>query len=73
MDLLTEESPMTTAIKVSQQQKTRSDVKLTPSKLETIERCLKLRMTHRDISVITAINPATIAAIKLTLAWLGRL
>ena len=57
----------------SRHRKQRSDVKLTPDKLGTIEACLKHGMTHEDISAITGINRATIAAVKLVLGYLGRL
>ena len=59
--------------KTSRQRKQRSDVKLTPDKLATIQQCLRLRMNQHDISAITGINRATIAAVKLVLGYLGRL
>ena len=59
--------------KTSRQRKQRKDVKLTPDKLSTIEACLKHGMTHEDIHAITAINRATIAAVRLALAYVGRL
>jgi uncharacterized protein YerC len=59
-------------MKTSRQRKQRSDVKLTPDKLGTIEACLKHGMTHDDISAITGINRATIAAVRLVLSYLGR-
>ena len=55
------------------QRKQRKDVKLTPDKLSTIEACLKHGMTHEDIHAITDINRATIAAVRLALAYVGRL
>jgi predicted DNA-binding protein (UPF0251 family) len=59
--------------KTNQPRKQRSDIKLTRDKFETIERCLRLGMTHDDIAAITGINRASIAAVKLVLGYLGRL
>jgi predicted DNA-binding protein (UPF0251 family) len=59
--------------KTSRQRKQRSDVKLTPDKLETIQQCLRLHMKQEDVCAITGINRATIAAVKLVLGYLGRL
>ena len=59
--------------KTPRQRKRRSDVKLTPDKLSTIEACLKHGMTHDDIFAITGINRSTIAAVRLVLAYVGRL
>jgi ribosomal protein L32 len=70
MDPLYEAVPMS---KTSRQRKRRSDVKLTPDKLGTIEACLKHGMTHDVISAITDINRSTIAAVRLVLAYVGRL
>ena len=53
--------------------KTRNDVKLTKERFTTIENCLKLRMIQDDIVRITGVNKATISAVKLVLAYLGRL
>jgi hypothetical protein len=53
--------------------KQRRDVKLTQDKLAIIEQCLRLRMSQHDTGVITGINRATIAAVKLVLGYLGRL
>jgi hypothetical protein len=71
MNPICEAVPMKT--KTSRQRKQRSDVKLTPDKLSTIEACLKHGMTHEDIHAITDINRATIAAVRLVLAYVGRL
>jgi hypothetical protein len=70
MNPICEAVPMS---KTSRQRKQRSDVKLTPDKLCTIEACLKHGMTHDDISAITDINRSTIAAVRLALAYVGRL
>jgi predicted DNA-binding protein (UPF0251 family) len=53
--------------------KQRRDVKLTYDKLGTIQQCLRRHMKQDDISAITGINRATIAAVKLVLGYLGRL
>jgi hypothetical protein len=70
-------NPMCEAVpikkKTSRQRKQRSDVKLTPDKLSTIEACLEHGMTHEDIHAITDINRSTIAAVRLVLAYVGRL
>jgi hypothetical protein len=69
MDLLIEESPMTT----KKTRKTRSDAKLNADRLATIERCLKLRMAQRDICAVTGTNLSTISTVKLVLAYVGKL
>ena len=69
MDLLIEESPMMT----KKTHRSRSDAKLNADRLATIERCLKLRMTQRDICAVTGTNISTVSTVKLVLSWLGRL
>lgn len=72
MDLLTEAYPIAMT-KTKRTRKTRSDVKLTPDRLSTIERCLVLRMNQHDIAKIAGINVATVSTVRLVLAWMGRL
>ena len=72
MDLLTEVSPIAMT-KTNKTRKTRSDVKLTPDRLSTIERCLALRMNQYDIAKVAGINVATVSTVRLVLAWVGRL
>lgn len=69
MALLVEESPVT----INKTHRTRSDAKLNADRLATIERCLKLRMTQRDICAVTGANISTVSTVKLVLSWLGRL
>jgi hypothetical protein len=76
MDTQAEGPPMNSTVPrnaTKRSRKQRSDVKLTSDKLATIERCLRLGMTHDDISAITSINRSTVAAVKLVLGYLGRL
>lgn len=53
--------------------KQRKDVKLTPDMIVMIENCLKEGMTHAMIRRVTGINVSSIAAVRLTLKFLGRL
>jgi hypothetical protein len=52
--------------------KQRKDTKLTPERLDTIERCLKTGLTQRDIQRITGTNPSTISTVKVVLAWAAK-
>ena len=52
--------------------KQRKDTKLTPERLDTIERCLKTGMTQRLIQQITGTNPSTISTVKVVLAWAAK-
>ena len=52
--------------------KQRKDTKLTPERLDTIERCLKRGLTQRDIQRITGTNPSTISTVKVVLAWAAK-
>lgn len=59
--------------KTTRRRKQRKDIKLTHDKFSVIESCLRRGMTHEDIFAITGINRSTIAAVRLVLAYVGRL
>jgi hypothetical protein len=66
-------SQMSRAYRMKNQDKTRSDHKLTPEMLGVIESLLKRGDTQLSIAQATGVNTGSVSTIKLVLKYLRRL